>query len=418
MAVFAIADQVYPAALGSWDFTAAGFGAPQAAIFVMSGGTTARDGSPRAGAMLSVCATDFNVVWNLACVSEDGNGSTADANVLGGANLAIALRGGPPAVDAWATLIGTIVDGVRLDVGNDSGSAWPISVVLIRDLGGVAAGFLTQVAGTTPYPQGFDPHTVLIANNSGSVSVSSSPPTLSTATAWLELALIGAGFNGLVGCDEGNGQAAGAPELNLRDDRAYVLAAVTSATGALVAGGFELTRVLGIGDDRDSAYLALNWGGSLSFHGLIQIAAGTGPQAFSFGFRPAFVLAVQCLANTLSTDGATIAGAAAGSMGVGIATGTVQRSFAATIENAAGTTNTASYAAQTFVNLPQDDQSVGQVATIAMTNDGFVLDFSANSGPSRYLVLAVGDLAAGGGARRRRVAYRSRRSRRRHLLVT
>lgn len=387
---------------GTQDITIAGFGTPQAAIFVWNGNNITADGVAD-HAIIGIGCTDGTRQWNMGVTDENGV-ATTDTGRRVDDDRCVWIHDENTVAKAAAEFSAWITDGIRLNWSfNILGTGVSVTAILIGGATNVYAGFAqlhsTVDSATDVTDPGFEPSMVLGANVGRG--------DMDSADNWAILSL-GCGIN-----DGSDTQRCIAWHS--------VYAAATSQVSALTfsnrisaqltndavtysveiddfdANGFSLiSRGAGAGGDY-MAYFAMETEKSV-WCGSKDSPTSTGNQAVTgVGFQPDFVMLVESMCqaeDAIETDGD------GGVFGISVFDGTSEYCHAIASEDGQGTTDTESGHDDIAVYLNKHDGTAGFDATyVSMDSDGWTLNFSAADGTARkWIGVAIGVTAGGGNA--------------------
>lgn len=392
-------------ATGNQNITTADLGGltPKAVFFTITRCTA--DGTPIANAIIGLgAATSSSNRWAMAVSDRDAQANTANfrRGMTDECVLALFVGGG---IDGEADFVQFIADGCTINWGNACASAYLLTATFFAgtDLTALADVFTAaaaQDATVDVNTVGFEPD-ILLTSTFGYV--------------FTDVAAITFYFShGLVlnktpveqycyAYRNPSGAAVSAISGQITDD--YGIGQV-GATGtftwwagefsAFDANGFSCTTRNGASGSDEVGFLALKLGGAVGFEGnIITSPVANGNQAIADpGFTPQYVhvgLTQFIAIDTGYSDGT------AGSLGVSDFDDDDEYCNSVQIEDAQSTTDTQSLSDNTVINLPDDDATVGWVASfISFDANGWTWNFTQSHGTAvKWWYLAIEEEAAG-----------------------
>ena len=386
----------------STDFTSSGFGTPDAAIVIVNNVDASNNPNPDSAFGFGYWAGTTEACMGSNCGDNAATTDTATA-ILSGRCVSV-----PISNSAGYELLATgssITDGLRVtkDGGSTSVSRY-CTVVLLKGLTNEYAGIAslpstgTSLSVTAP---GFKPDLLLGSGAFQSAAGLSAQARIS----------LGASHNnsadtitqGCVAFGDLDNQSTSNVNTTVRNDR-WIQQAINGSNAAYASVSSHDASVFSLSDAsscyvRQYIYLALELPDpDDAYVGVVDSKTSTGTQAYTgTGFEPN----VLALIGTTLTTVNTLATSSVGSVSVGVANATAERSMIFGSQDAVATTNTYSRIdASNVVNLRFHDDSVDAVADLdSFDSNGWTLNYSDGSASARkMLAFAIGDSTAGGGA--------------------
>lgn len=376
-------------ATGNQDITTADLGGltPKAAFFTVTRAVT--DGTPANHAILGFgAATATDEQWACVVRSENAQGTT-DAYRRGATDECVMiLNTTATTVDGEATFVTFITNGIRINWGNAPSAGFFLTVRLYAgtDLSAQALHFAvasTQDATVDVNTIGFEPDVLLTAHIN--YSLDDTPQTqallshgiVTNTSPIVQLAW---------GIRYKYGQATSASLAHFYDH--YGATVVNYSSGAALLGyefgtfdaqGVSCTTRLGTGVG-DIACLALAFGGAVSFKaGIIDSPTANGNQSITDpAFKPQYVHVGVTQLQAVDTGYST---GLAGSIGVSVFDANNAYCDSIQDEDGQGTSDTQSQSDDTVINLPDDDGTVGWVASfVSLDASGWTWNFTQSHG--------------------------------------
>jgi len=373
-------------ALGTQDFTVAGFGTCKAAIFIMT--RAIADDVAADGADFSYGATDGISQFSVTATSEDGQASSDTNKSISVTVCAKLLLPGTVNVDGAASFDSFITDGVRIDWINTLASASLLTVILLGgdDLSAfVGSQLLGDVQDTvhTVNNVGFESHLVLAALSDAENIAS---PT-------------GSGYEYSVGAIHNDASGGVTPRsyiINDQNNQATTIINLYFSTlyggGKILAGGAfdwgaEFSNFNATGFDITERNAGAN--NTLIFYLCLR---GASPDDFAVGtystptglgensetgpdFKPQLVMLGMTHAPSVDTG---VSDENAGTVGVAAFTDTAEFANSNSMEDDSVGTNTQSLSAARAIESPLDDGLTGISADfVSMDTLGYTLDYSS-----------------------------------------
>jgi len=394
----AIVRAVANTALGTQDFTVAGFGMAKAAIFIMT--YAIADDVAADHANFSYGATDGVSQFNIAVTDEDGQNPTDSNERVTETFCIVGLDPGTLTEDGEASFDSFITDGIRINWDTASSTAFLITAILFGgdDLSAfVGSQVVGNAVGTAHIVAdvGFESHLVFSAMVNGERVAS---PTGSNAEY-----SIGAIHNDAAG---GVTQRSYALFSQTGQSPSLIAAYMSALYGcmhitiggavdwgcewsAFTGSGFTITERIDGGNTTEVFYLCLRGASpndfSVGTHSTPVVNgedSETGPN-----FEPQLVILGMTHIDTVNTGDA---GDDAGTQGIAAFTDTAEFANSNTMEDNVGTSNTQSLSAARAIESPLDDGLTGISADfVSMDTLGYTLDYSATLAAARQFWYAA-----------------------------
>ncbi len=392
-------------ATGNQDFTTADLGGltPKAAWFIVTHATT--DGTATNNAVLGIgAATDTSEQWALGIFTQNAQANTNTGRRIVSDECVLKLNSTDANVDGEADFVSFIANGVRINWGNAPSAAYLLTVILFAgtDLIAHAGTFVmpNSVDGTVDVNTvGFEPDVVL----NGTIGVSVLDTAFNTIQFGHGVALNTSPVQQYCsGCQSSDNLSDAYTSGHITDDYGILevdfdgtLTGWGGEFGSFDAQGFSVVQRLGSGADY-VGFLAMAFGGAVDFEaGIIDSPIANGNQAIAApGFTPQFVHVG--LTQMQAIDTAYEDSAQAGSYGVSVFDSDDEYCNSIQEERGSVTTDTQSLSDDTVINLPDDDGSVGWVASfVSFDANGWTWNFSASHGTAvKWWYLAIEEEAA------------------------
>jgi len=372
---------------------------PKAAYFIVV--DAVEDGTASAGAVLGIgAATGAANRWSVSWSAQDNVGTTNTNRRATTDECVLKILNNSGNVDGEADFVAFIPNGIQINWGNAPASAFLMIVVLFAgtDLNAQAATFTmaaAQDATVDINTVGFEPDVLLTAGHGNPFN----DTAYATSFVSYGLVLNKTPVEQYAICNQSaDGQGTTRIGGRITDD--YGISWNSSTTGnPLLAGEFGTfdaqgfsctTRLAAAGSSEEVGFLALSFGGVVSFEGgIIATPTATGNDSVTDpGFTPQAVLVG--LTQMPAVDTSYINGESAS---VGLYAFDANYEFSNSIqdEDGEGTSDTQSIS-DNQLTFPQDDGSAGHVATfVSFDTLGWTWNFTTTQGAAvQWWYLAIG----------------------------
>lgn len=386
---------------GTVDATIAGFGTPKAAIFIASNANT--NDSLSGQARFSLGFTDGTRQWCVASFDSNGLGTSQATRSQKNNRIAMLLSGSLGAsliaydFDSWVT------DGVRIGIAEGSSSSQRLCTVILiggADVDQVYVGAhddlgtgTSEVSVTAP---GFEPDVLFLS------TVGAGATSAETTTALLSF---GCAINGpsikeaSVGLRAGNAVATSQNSSYVGNDSAILQAGASSvawkgSVSSFLSTGFGITPSASANSDV-FGYLAIKFTNNPDVDLVDVPLPASGDIDVSVGFEPNFAFMASMIQPSATARNAL---ATSGNYGLGVSAFDANNAFSTAVNSvdAVGTTNTGSFASDSF-RVVEPDGTGGFTGTPSFDSDGFDIALTTHEGSAKLawaLVIGAAESAA------------------------